>query len=63
MLGTIVNTLTIIAGSAVGSFAKRGIRREYQQAMYRAMASPPCSWVWEPLPTACRRASFLYSSS
>lgn len=37
MLGTIVNTLTIIAGSAVGSFAKRGIRREYQQAMYRAM--------------------------
>ena len=37
MLGTIVNTLTILAGSAIGSLAKRGIKESYQQTLFTAM--------------------------
>lgn len=37
MLGTIVNTLTIIAGSTLGHFAKKGIKKQYQQVMFTAM--------------------------
>lgn len=37
MLGTIVNTLTIIVGSTVGHFVKKGIKQQYQQVMFTAM--------------------------
>lgn len=37
MLGTIVNTLCIVAGSCIGSIAKRAIRLQYQGALYNAM--------------------------
>ena len=37
MVGTIVNTLCIIAGSCIGSVAKRAIRPQYQGALYNAM--------------------------
>lgn len=37
MLGTIVNTLCIVAGSCIGSIAKRAIRPQYQSALYNAM--------------------------
>lgn len=37
MVGTIVNTVTIIIGSVVGSAMRRGIKKEYQQALYNAM--------------------------
>lgn len=37
MLGTIVNTLTIIVGSTLGHFAKKGIKKQYQQVMFTAM--------------------------
>lgn len=37
MLGTIVNTLTILAGSAIGSLARRGIKDKYQQCLFTAM--------------------------
>ncbi len=37
MLGTIVNTCTIAAGSTVGSLLKKGIKKEYQDALYHAM--------------------------
>jgi hypothetical protein len=37
MLGTIVNTLTIIAGSTFGHFVRRGIRPAYQQVLFTAM--------------------------
>ncbi len=37
MLGTIVNTLCIVAGSCIGSIAKRAIRPQYQGALYNAM--------------------------
>lgn len=37
MLGTIVNTSTIIAGSLLGSVLKKGIREEYRDALYHAM--------------------------
>ena len=37
MLGTIVNTTTILAGSVVGSLIKRGIKPQYQDALYTAM--------------------------
>ncbi|MDO4287749.1 MAG: DUF554 domain-containing protein [Eubacterium sp.] len=37
MLGTIVNTCTILAGSLLGSLAKKGIKEKYQNAMFTAM--------------------------
>lgn len=37
MLGTTVNTITIIAGAALGSYLKRGIKPQYQQALFNAM--------------------------
>ena len=37
MIGTIVNTITIIVGSCVGHFAKRGIKEPYQKVMFTAM--------------------------
>ncbi len=37
MIGTIVNTATIITGSVIGSVVKRGIREEYQGALFNAM--------------------------
>lgn len=37
MLGTIVNTCTIVAGSVLGSVFKKAIKEKYQNAMYTAM--------------------------
>ncbi len=37
MLGTIVNTGTILAGSLIGSVLRKGIKEEYQDALYTAM--------------------------
>lgn len=37
MLGTIVNTTTILVGSVVGSLIKKGIKPQYQDALYTAM--------------------------
>ena len=37
MLGTIVNTLCIIVGSTIGSIVKKGIKPQYQDALYVAM--------------------------
>jgi len=37
MLGTIVNTIAIIAGSTAGSLLKKGIKEKYQQALYNAL--------------------------
>lgn len=37
MLGTIVNTSTIIVGSLLGSVLKKGIKEEYRNALYNAM--------------------------
>ena len=37
MLGTIVNTACIIAGSIAGSQLRKGIKPEYQQCLYTAM--------------------------
>lgn len=37
MLGTIVNTGTIITGSIVGSLLKKGIKENYQEALFNAM--------------------------
>lgn len=37
MLGTIVNTATIMAGSIIGSVVKKGINEKYQQALFNAM--------------------------
>ncbi len=37
MLGTIVNTSTIFAGSVLGSVLKKGVKEEYQNALYTAM--------------------------
>lgn len=37
MIGTIVNTGTILAGSVVGSLVKKGIKEEYQGALFNAM--------------------------
>lgn len=37
MIGTIVNTGTILAGSLLGSLIRKGIREKYQDALYNAM--------------------------
>lgn len=37
MLGTIVNTGTILAGSILGSVLRKGIKEKYQDALYTAM--------------------------
>lgn len=37
MIGTIVNTAAIIAGSILGSIIKKGIREKYQNALFYAM--------------------------
>lgn len=37
MIGTIVNTGTILAGSIIGSVVKKGIKEEYQGALFNAM--------------------------
>ena len=37
MIGTIVNTCTILAGSVIGSVLKKGIRKEQQNTLYTAM--------------------------
>lgn len=43
MIGTIVNTCTILAGSTVGSILKKGIRERYQDALYHAMGLAACA--------------------
>lgn len=37
MIGTIVNTATIITGSLIGSVVNKGIKEEYQGALFNAM--------------------------
>lgn len=37
MLGTIVNTATIVAGTIIGHVAKKGIKEKYQQVLFNAM--------------------------
>lgn len=37
MIGTIVNTGTVLAGSIIGSAVKKGIKKEYQGALFQAM--------------------------
>lgn len=37
MIGTIVNVATITCGSIIGSVVKKGIKPQYQQALYNAM--------------------------
>lgn len=37
MLGTIVNTGTILAGSALGNVLRKGVKEKYQDALYTAM--------------------------
>lgn len=37
MLGTIVNTIAIIVGSTAGAILKRGIKPQYQEALFNAM--------------------------
>ncbi|MEE0776035.1 MAG: DUF554 domain-containing protein [Bacillota bacterium] len=37
MIGTIVNASTILAGSLIGSIAKKGIKEEYKGALFTAM--------------------------
>ncbi len=42
MLGTIVNTASILAGSVIGSCVKKGIGEKYQDALYNAMGLAAC---------------------
>lgn len=37
MIGTIVNTGTILTGSILGSILKRGVKEQYQNCLYNAM--------------------------
>lgn len=37
MIGTIINTCTIITGSVIGSLLKKGIKEEYNSALFNAL--------------------------
>lgn len=37
MIGTLVNTATIVIGSAIGALARRGLGEKYQQILFAAM--------------------------
>ena len=37
MIGTITNAATILTGSVIGSVVKKGIKEEYQGALFDAM--------------------------
>lgn len=37
MIGTLVNTATIVVGSAVGALARRGLGKRYQEILFAAM--------------------------
>lgn len=43
MIGTIVNTCTILTGSIVGSLLKKGINEKYQGALFNAMGLAACA--------------------
>lgn len=43
MIGTIVNTGTILIGSIVGSCLKKGIKEKYQGALFNAMGLAACA--------------------
>ncbi|MDY5122218.1 MAG: DUF554 domain-containing protein [Treponema sp.] len=43
MLGTIVNTCTILLGSIIGSLLKKGIKEKYQTALFTAMGLAACA--------------------
>ena len=43
MIGTIVNTCTILTGSIVGSLLKKGIHEKYQGALFNAMGLAACA--------------------
>ncbi len=43
MIGTIVNVCTITIGSIIGSIFKKGIKEQYQNAMYTAMGLAACA--------------------
>lgn len=45
MLGTIVNTCTILTGSFVGSFLSRGISEKYKTALFDALGAGN-GWAW-----------------
>lgn len=42
MIGTIVNTFAILAGSLIGGSIKKGIGEKYQNALYNAMGLAAC---------------------
>ncbi len=43
MIGTIVNVCTITIGSILGSILRKGIKEEYQNALYTAMGLAACA--------------------
>lgn len=48
MIGTFVNTGTILMGSVLGSIVKKGIKEEYQGALFNAMGlAAPVLFVWQ----------------
>ena len=51
MLGTIVNTITIVTGSLIGSIVRKGIQEKYQEALYTAWQ--PQRWASTPLSAIC----------
>lgn len=42
MIGTIVNTCTILLGSVIGSVLKKGLKEKYQNALYTACGLAAC---------------------
>ena len=58
MTGTIVNVGAIVAASLIGSRVKKGIKEEYQGAMFNAMGLAASCWAFILRQGACRTAGY-----
>ena len=56
MIGTIVNTGTILVGSVIGSIFQKGIQEKQQQALYTAMGLAATGLVSTQLCKICLKA-------
>ena len=63
MLGTIVNTTTILAGSIIGSVFKKGLQEKHQTVLFNAMGLAACGLASMPWSRTCPTATFLCFSS
>lgn len=58
MIGTVVNTATILAGSIIGTCVKKGIGEKYQNTLYNAMGLAACGLGINTIVQSMPKSSF-----